>query len=218
MGTICHVGANYGEDILGYEKDDNISQIILIEGNPLAIPILTKQAKKSTKPCIVIPRLISDKIGEEYFHTVVKPEKDNVFFWGEEIGYPNYGCCSLMDNYPGYTIESYKLVKRELTKVTTLSEAFKEFNIDISSIDKMVFDIQDAELKALKGFKELKKIPKLDFDINHLKKEGCEYLISQGFLGPTSPKAYRSQENKNGCIFVNNNTLYKMKKLWKKIF
>jgi len=176
--TVCHVGANYGEEIPKYNNWDHISRIILVEGNSLVISMLNKKAKEGTKkPCIVIPRLISDHIGEEFFHTVIKPENHNYNYYGKP--YRNYGASSLETNYPGRG--RYKLVKKKLTKVVTLSKAFEEFGIDPYSINWLVIDIQNAELKLLKGFKEVENIEVIDFDSDHLTPAITEFLVDKGF-------------------------------------
>ena len=158
---VVHLGACMGEEISIYQKN-NISNVILIEGNPYLIPIIKSNISKNerTNRYHLFECVISELDGEEVEFKIIDDGMP-IETW-KPGGIANPGCSSILDlkkfseYYPH--IRERERIK---CKTKTMDSIFIENNLNMGDYNFLVMDIQGGEMLALKGMKKFMK--HLDF-------------------------------------------------------
>ena len=137
ISGVLHLGACSPCNQLKIYEESNLSPIVLVEGNPDLIEDFSTFHPQLKEGCVLIEAVISDKDKEPVeFHIIYSKDKSN------------RGVSSILNRKKDKNFLKERSVKT-LTK--TVDTLLTENNIDFSSIDLLVMDIQGAELNALRG-------------------------------------------------------------------
>ena len=137
VSGVLHLGACSPCNQLEIYEKSNLSPVILVEGNPDLVKDFSTFHPDLKEGHVLIEAVISDKDKEPVeFHIIYSKDKSN------------RGVSSILDRKKDKNFIKERSVKT-LTK--TVDTLLTENNIESSSIDLLVMDIQGAELNALRG-------------------------------------------------------------------
>jgi FkbM family methyltransferase len=155
---VLHVGMHKAEEYRIYKKA-GVDKIIFIEANIN----LVNSCKIVDKNCHIIHAAISDKMEEVEFNITNNGESSSILPLGEHaIMYPQI-----------HYIDKIKMITETLDKI------LKRFDIHSFNFNVLNFDIQGAELKAMKGLSDWSNVDAVFTEINFIEMyKGCS-LISE---------------------------------------
>ena len=165
---ILHVGAHECEEICDYEKYVTRSKILWIEALPTKVALC-----KSKYPNVnIVNAIVSDKVEDVVFKISNNGQSSSIL---------DFGLHSIYHPHVNY-VSSFK------SKTSLLQDIIPKYKIDFNFLN---FDIQGAELKALRGMNDyLKNVEYIYTEVNSdyvykdcaLISELDEYLKHFGFI------------------------------------
>jgi FkbM family methyltransferase len=151
--TIVHVGAHFGDEVPSYKN--NYKKIIMIEADPDSFAVLNDRYKNDEQ-VETINMAVSDKPGFLPFYRTSNGQSSSLF----ELNKPH--------------IDQFSYVKQ--TDVINVKADTLDSLINLKNYEnKLVIDVQGAELKVLKGsLNTLEKIDEITLEINYEESyKGC---------------------------------------------
>jgi FkbM family methyltransferase len=172
---VIHAGAHQLEEKTIY-NDNNIFNIVWIEGNKDLIPKCQQILSETNSKDILLNYLVYDEDDIELeFKITNNTESSSVLPFGKHKTYYSY----------------VDFVKSEIKKTTTLKTIIEKNNININNYNMLNLDLQGVELRALRGLGDY--INKIDYiytevnndyiyENNDLIADIDSYLVSREFL------------------------------------
>lgn len=171
--TIVHVGAHFGDEVPSYKN--KYEKIIMIEADPESFSVLDGKYKNDEQ-VKTINMAVSDKKGFIPFYRTSNGQSSSMF----ELNKPH--------------LDQFSYVKQTDTIDIQADTLDSLVNLKDSG-NRLVIDVQGAELNVLKGSIEtLKKIDEITLEVNYEESyKGCclmheidEFLYDKGFKRTTA--------------------------------
>lgn len=187
LDILIDVGANQGNFTKVLRSLNPVRQVYFCEANTNCISILEKNKLHHD---VIIPKIISDKVGEENFYIYSAESTSSMF--------------SFENNMDEITELNTKAKEIKTIPSISIDNLIKEYNI--KEIDLLKIDVQGAELKVLEGSKSsFSKIKNIWVEVSMKKiyqnspvfSEVYEYLNQHGFIFKSFSPVFKS---KNGEI------------------